>query len=108
MTLLLSHHACLDHLTPPGHPERPDRLRAIWQILDDPDFEPLDRKQSPYGDEETILLCHPQSHFDKVRRAIPEDGLRAIDGDTCVSDLMMKVEPSGLAWRSQRVSKKSV
>ena len=29
MTLLLTHTACLDHLTPPGHPERPDRLRAV-------------------------------------------------------------------------------
>ncbi len=25
-TLLLTHPACLDHLTPPGHPERPDRI----------------------------------------------------------------------------------
>jgi len=30
-TLLLSHPACLNHLTPAGHPERPDRLRAIEQ-----------------------------------------------------------------------------
>ena len=29
MTLLLTHTACLDHVTPPGHPERPDRLRAV-------------------------------------------------------------------------------
>src|SRR6478752_160349 len=29
MTLLLTHPACLDHLTSPGHPERPDRLRGV-------------------------------------------------------------------------------
>jgi len=29
-TLLITHPACLDHLTPPGHPERPDRLRPEW------------------------------------------------------------------------------
>jgi len=28
MTLLLTHTACLDHVTPPGHPERPDRIRV--------------------------------------------------------------------------------
>ena len=28
-TLLITHPACLDHLTPSGHPERPDRLRAV-------------------------------------------------------------------------------
>ena len=27
-TLLITHPACLDHLTPAGHPERPERLRA--------------------------------------------------------------------------------
>jgi hypothetical protein len=32
-TLLVTHPACLDHITPPGHPERPDRLRAIDQAL---------------------------------------------------------------------------
>jgi acetoin utilization deacetylase AcuC-like enzyme len=33
MTLLLTHTACLDHVTPPGHPERPDRLRAVAEVL---------------------------------------------------------------------------
>ena len=28
-TLLISHPACLDHQTPPGHPDRPDRMRAV-------------------------------------------------------------------------------
>ena len=30
-TLLITHPACLQHLTPPGHPERPDRLRDALQ-----------------------------------------------------------------------------
>ena len=34
-TLLLSHPACLNHLTPAGHPERPDRLRAVAQVIPD-------------------------------------------------------------------------
>jgi acetoin utilization deacetylase AcuC-like enzyme len=32
-TLLLTHPSSLDHLTPPGHPERPDRIRAVNQVL---------------------------------------------------------------------------
>src|SRR5262249_1094030 len=32
-TLLITHPACLDHLTPAGHPERPQRLRAIDRAL---------------------------------------------------------------------------
>ena len=32
-TFLLHHAAFLDHLTPIGHPERPDRLRALHTAL---------------------------------------------------------------------------
>ena len=43
MTLLLTHPACLDHVTPPGHPERPDRLRAVAEVLGEDRFKPLTR-----------------------------------------------------------------
>jgi len=42
-TLYITHSACLDHLTPDGHPERPDRLRAIEQALEDERFQTLAR-----------------------------------------------------------------
>ena len=51
-TLLLSHKACLDHLTPPGHPERPDRLRAVEEALSVERFQYLVRDQAPEGDLE--------------------------------------------------------
>ena len=41
MTLLLTHPASLDHLTPPGHPERPDRIRAVAKVLAEERFKPL-------------------------------------------------------------------
>ncbi len=47
MTLLLTHPACLDHLTPPGHPERPDRLRAVASVLAEDRFKPLVRGEAP-------------------------------------------------------------
>ena len=43
-TLLLSHPACLDHLTPMGHPERPDRLRAVERALEHEKFQILARE----------------------------------------------------------------
>ena len=46
-TLLLTHPACLDHVTPLGHPERPDRLRAIERILEHERFANLARAQAP-------------------------------------------------------------
>ena len=41
-TRLYSHPIYLEHVTPPGHPERPDRLRAIARILDGEEFAALD------------------------------------------------------------------
>ena len=34
-TLLLGHMAALDHQTPKGHPERPERIRAVERALED-------------------------------------------------------------------------
>ncbi|MBU0585037.1 MAG: histone deacetylase family protein [Alphaproteobacteria bacterium] len=85
VTRLYSHPIYLEHLTPPGHPERPDRLRAVQRVLDDERFEALDRVEAPQGDPATILYAHPEEFVSKVRAAIPESGLASIDGDTTVS-----------------------
>ena len=85
VTRLYSHPIYLEHLTPPGHPERPDRLRAVERVLEDEKFATLDRVQAPEGDPATILYAHPESFVEKVRHAIPEEGIRSIDGDTSVS-----------------------
>lgn len=84
-TRLYSHPIFLEHLTPPGHPERPDRLRAIARALDDEAFAHLDRVEAPEGDEATILYVHPESYVEHIRRAIPEEGIVSIDADTSVS-----------------------
>ncbi|MEX0954497.1 MAG: histone deacetylase family protein [Rhizobiaceae bacterium] len=84
-TRLYTHPIYLEHLTPPGHPERPDRLRAIARQLEDERFDSLDRRQSPPGDADAILLAHPESHRDRVKAAIPEEGLARVDADTSAS-----------------------
>ncbi len=85
VTRLYSHPIYLEHITPPGHPERPDRLRAIERALEDEKFSGLDRVQAPEGDSATILYAHPQSFVDKVQAAIPETGIQRIDADTTAS-----------------------
>ncbi len=85
VTRLYTHPIYLEHLTPLGHPERPDRLRALDKVLEDSAFDALDRVQSPLGDEATILYAHPESFFDRVRNTIPEEGLTRVDADTTVS-----------------------
>jgi acetoin utilization deacetylase AcuC-like enzyme len=84
-TRLYTHPVFLEHLTPSGHPERPDRLRAIERVLDDEAFSALDRVKAPEGDEATILYAHPEDFVARVRAAIPASGIVSIDADTSAS-----------------------
>jgi acetoin utilization deacetylase AcuC-like enzyme len=84
-TLLLSHPASLDHLTPPGHPERPDRLRAVNQILAEERFDPLVRIEAPEGRLDDVTLCHSEAYVTELRSVAPTSGLVYIDGDTSMS-----------------------
>jgi len=85
-TLLLTHSACLQHLTPAGHPERPDRLRAIEQALEDEKFQTLAREQAPLAPLEIVALCHPMDYVEAIRGASPEEGsMVRLDADTSMS-----------------------
>jgi len=84
-TRLYSHPVCLQHLTPPGHPERPDRLRAIERALEDDAFKELERCEAPLAEESSILLAHPEIHLRRVKAFVPEEGLARVDADTSVS-----------------------
>ena len=84
-TLLIMHPACLNHLMPAGHPERPDRLRAIERALEDERFQNLARVQAPAASLETIALCHPMKYVTAVRDATPQNGLVQLDADTPMS-----------------------
>ncbi len=84
-TLLISHPACLNHLTPPGHPERPDRLRAVERALEDERFQLLARELAPMAEAELIALAHPIDYVEMIRQASPSEGMVAIDADTSMS-----------------------
>jgi acetoin utilization deacetylase AcuC-like enzyme len=84
-TLLITHPACLEHLTPLGHPERPDRLRALERIFEDEKFSALAREQAPSLPLETIALCHPMDFVEEIRDATPQQGMVQIDADTSMS-----------------------
>jgi len=84
-TLLLSHPACLNHLMPMGHPERPDRLRAIERALEQEKFQSLAREQAPLASLETVALAHPMEYVEQVREASPREGMVRLDADTTMS-----------------------
>src|SRR5215475_11954875 len=84
-TLLVTHPACLDHLNPAGHPERPERLRAIERSLAEERFQALVRRQAPAATLDLITLCHPAEYVEQIRKAVPAQGLVRLDADTSMS-----------------------
>ena len=54
----------LNHLTGPGHPERPQRLETLYAMLDAPDmigtYEPIPPRRAK---REEILLVHSPEYF---------------------------------------------
>ncbi len=82
---LFSHPDMLDHRPGEGHPERPERLRAVLDALaDDPglDLEPHD---APLADIADLLAVHPQAYLDRLAAAAPHAGLSHLDPDTALS-----------------------
>ncbi|WAC27789.1 histone deacetylase family protein [Ancylobacter sp. SL191] len=84
-TLLIAHDACLDHLTPAGHPERPDRVRVLNRVFEAEAFATLAREQAPLGAREDIIRVHPEDFVEALEAAVPTEGLVRIDGDTVMS-----------------------
>jgi len=85
MTILMTNAAGLAHQMPQGHPEQIARLEAINAALAGPDFDALERRESPMADDADLLLAHPQAYIDAIRDAAPAQGMVALDADTTMS-----------------------
>jgi acetoin utilization deacetylase AcuC-like enzyme len=86
ITLLYTHESSLGHHTPPGHPERPDRIRAIEEVLRNGDFSALKRETAERVDPEAVKRVHPAAYIDAIHAAVPPEGkLSRIDADTSLS-----------------------
>ena len=86
-TRLYEHEIFLEHITPPGHPERADRLRSLNIALEHGNFAGLERKQAPQANEDAVTLAHPEEHLFAVMRQMPEEEgeIRQIEADTYAS-----------------------
>ncbi|WP_375589112.1 histone deacetylase family protein [Hoeflea alexandrii] len=89
-TFYYSNPICLEHLVPAGHPERPDRMKALEAVFEHEHFNTLVRHLAPEAAAETVLLAHPESYLAKIRAAIPETGFSRIDSDTTASPRSME------------------
>ncbi|MEJ1157871.1 histone deacetylase family protein [Prosthecomicrobium sp. N25] len=102
-TLLIHHPSFLEHVTPIGHPERPDRIRAIDRILEHERFQALEREQAPVGTIEQAALAHPEAFVQEIKDAVPETGLTRIDADTVISPGSWKAAMRGVGGVCQAV-----
>jgi acetoin utilization deacetylase AcuC-like enzyme len=103
-TLLLTHPDCIAHAPPQGHPERPDRLKAVNRILDHDIFAGLAREVAPLAARETILRAHSESYVAMIeaKGAGAENGLVALDPDTWMgpSSLACTLRAAGAGTRA--------
>ena len=84
-TLFLIHTDCLDHITPPGHPEQVARLEHILAALDTNEFAALKRQEAPICKDADLLLAHPATHIGVLQAVKPDAGSVALDADTHMS-----------------------
>jgi len=84
-TRLYTHEIHLQHVTPPGHPERVDRLKAVAESLATPQFDELVRMPSVVVDEALLELVHPAGFIKAIRSSMPEEGFSTLAEDTHIS-----------------------
>lgn len=84
-TAFLTHTDCLKHITPVGHPERVDRLMALYSALDQVDDPNLMKVTPDVGLDAHILRAHPQEHIEAIKEAAPSEGTVSLDADTHMS-----------------------
>src|SRR3979490_2422189 len=83
--LLLTNSATLAHLTPPGHPERPDRSRTLEERPGESRCDTLVREEAPEGSLDLVRLCHNEHYIDELQHIAPKSGMIYLDGDTSMS-----------------------
>ncbi len=85
-TLFIQDPVFLDHIAPTGHPERPDRMRAIDKALSAPPFADLIRRGAPQAaPPELLATAHKPAYVEEIRTAIPDEGIAPIEADTYLS-----------------------
>ena len=89
---VFTHPDMLRHRPGAGHPERPERLTAVLDALEDAGLG-RDRREAPLARRDDLLRIHPSAHVDRVFAAEPPPGpdvrgeapTRVLDADTRLS-----------------------
>lgn len=101
--LLLTHRDCLGHEMGEGHPECPDRLRAVLQALDAEEFADLARDEPGEATREQLERVHPADYVTAILGVRPALGdYVALDADTimCAGSARAALLAAGAAVRA--------
>ncbi len=82
-TLILTDEKMLEHVAGPGHPERPDRLRAILRDLQRSPLEHLEWVEPTRATVEQLRRVHSIAHVDRID--LMRGRTARLDADTGVS-----------------------
>lgn len=81
---LYTHQDMFDHRPGERHPERPERLRAVVDALDDADLD-LAPHDAPLVEEADLLRVHDGAYVETIVRGAPASGTHQLDPDTFMS-----------------------
>jgi acetoin utilization deacetylase AcuC-like enzyme len=84
-TTVFSHPSSAAHDTGAGHPERPDRIRAVLRALDGEAFAGLTRREAPAAEIDQVARVHPDGYVERLLAAVPDEGTVRLDADTVMS-----------------------
>ncbi|OBK59708.1 acetoin utilization protein [Mycobacterium colombiense] len=105
-TLLLHHSAFAAHRTAPGHPERPDRYRAVEAALSRPQFDALVREEAEPADLAATRYVHSNRYVDALEAVRPDAGYVYLDaGDTMMEPSTWEAALRGVGATLQAVDR---
>ncbi len=81
-TLIFGHESSELHDMGQGHPERPDRIRAVKRVLEADRFKELEHREAPLATVDQIARVHDRNYVTKLLEAVPDEGRVQIDPDT--------------------------
>jgi acetoin utilization deacetylase AcuC-like enzyme len=82
---LYTHEDMLDHRPGEGHPERPERLRAVVAALDDASDLALIPNDAPLVEEADLARVHAPAHLERIFGLAPAHEVHELDPDTYLS-----------------------
>ena len=95
-TLLISQPHGTEHVTPPGHPERGERLGALTEAFAAARFDRVLRADAELADLALAEAVHSPALIEELKSARPAEGLARVDSDTFLSPNSLTVAATAI------------